>query len=192
MRLFSQQEREDVVQGEEAEQKKRLTELTDAVNTGIQALNEFKEYNEKERDRINAEHSSFLEEKGNERKKLDREVSQLEERRRAAIEPLREREEALDKRTQELDTRESKIREKEAALVSKEHELDGLRSRYEKKLGELTDFDDALNQRERHLGERETLFEGMMHYKESVLQNERHRLRKYFEEERSKIDKKHG
>ena len=189
MRLLSPQDQKNAEQEEENQQKKSLSNLSEALTRGVKALNAFRNLDKLEREQIVGDHAKFMVELQTKREGLDVEVSNLENRRREALKPLHQIRNELNEREKKLDEKESKLSEKERDLLLKKDEVRELADKYENRLGELTDFKIELDERERNLNEEKKLFERFMRYKESALTNERTKLRTFFEEERSKLKK---
>ena len=86
------------------------------------SLNEFRDFNKKERERIIQERKTEFEEANEERLKISDEVSLLESRKEKALEPIKKREEELILREQELILRENNLTNQEKKTKTAEQE----------------------------------------------------------------------
>lgn len=155
MRLLPPQELKKSVESEELSQKAKLLELTDALNQGIRALNELREKDRTERERISAEFEEFRSQKESEKDTLSREVSTLEERKREALRPITAELNALESVKKDISDRESVVSEKEIRLIRATDDLETLRNAYEDKLDELSDRESEVADREQRAIDRD-------------------------------------
>lgn len=187
MRLLTPQEKKDTEQEEESKKQKKAIEINEVLTREVKNLNEFREKDRLEIATIKREHADFLAAKAKERARLEREVALLEERRSKALKPLDQIRIQLDSRKKELDKAEKRLSKRADDLLFREIEVRELADKYTKRLGDLKDSEAELKNNESILKEEQWRFAAMMKYKESAIENNRKKLRDYFEAESRKL-----
>lgn len=170
----------------------RVRKLNEEESASVKRLNDALEVERREIDASKARTEQFKKDQEEYRISLSKEVGILEKRKRDALEPITEREEAVTKRERVLEEREKETDLQQATLQTRTAEMRTARTDYEARSKQLEIKEQSLIVREAKLAEDRQQFERDSSVREEIIAKERERLRAYFEEEDAKLNKKHG
>lgn len=182
MRLLSPQDQKAKEKEEESAKKHRLDEILSYLNRAEKALNEFKEHDRAERERISKEHAMLVQSHEGKIDQLTSEVKELEARREAALLPIKDRERAVAERETNAITRELELDTRESKLVEREEAVNKLYSKCAENLAIIEKDNQNRAAREKKIDDRRRHQESIIAFKEQRLRGEKDRVRQLIEE----------
>lgn len=188
MRLLTPQEQKNAEQEEDQKKRRKTAENNEALTKIVKELNEFREKSRIERERIANEYDNFLAELSAKEFDLNKKVEALEKRVDKGLIPLRKEEERIDRKQKDLELEQERLDKRERELDVRQEDIRELADSYKKRLGELADFKEELRVEKQKFEEERAQYNNMMRYRETAVQNDRKKLRTYFEEESRKLD----
>ena len=187
-KLLTLQEQKDAEVDDEKSRKRKLNNLNDALTRAVKTLVAFKDQSEKEIEHIKDDHGNLLASLGVKKGKLESEVFALEAKKQEALVPLDAVKKVLDIRESDLIRKEFDLLDKKNKLLLGEREVRELADKYEKRFGELKDFENELKSKKVELEEDRWRMKAQLKYRETSIENNHKKLRSYFEEENRKLD----
>ena len=170
-----------------SEQADRVKKLKEEETSLALKLNEARDMVKKELEKINEKIRKAYKDHPQIVAPLIQEITRLEERKKEALAPLKEREKTVAKTEKLINEKKQEILQLEDDLQVKTAKMRDARSEYEKKYSELSKIEASLKVREDKLSNDQMEFTGFMESKELKILAERNRLRAYFEEEDAKL-----
>lgn len=180
MRLLKPQ-KDNEVSSEKEKEKEELALIEKAISRLNKVLNDLKDEEGRERERIAREHEEFVSEKKKQKKEIENDLGKILAIKAIALEPL-------DKKKKELDEWERIISGQELLLSKREERIKNqAKSIYETAQKSQEQFDDVvertkeLDEREKKLKSEEKEFDAYKSRQIDFLKREKEKLRKLFE-----------
>lgn len=173
-----------------AETSERIRKLQLEESTSSRRLNDALAREAIEIGRIDAGLKSAQSDFDRVSKDLHKEVAALEARKREALAPTREREIAVAKAEESLREKQEEFLKKAETLELRFAEALGARGNYERKLRELEKYREEIDDQGREVVRQKEDADRFLSAKESRFNDEKERLRKYFEAEDEKLNEK--
>ena len=176
------------------EQEERIRKLNGEETSSAKRLNDALLLERKEIEASRERLRDFEVLQSNLAQSLSKEVNELEKRKREALLPIVEREEAVMNAEEAVQERRTSVEELTNSLETKIIAMRAARADYESKLNQLDIREASLVSREAKIADEKSDLERNSNAWQSRLRDERDRLRKHFEteDEKLKIKQQHG
>jgi len=149
MQLLSQKEKDNNKISNERETKDRIRKLGNEEVKAVNTFNELKIELEKKTSKIRTDFDSFEKDVTTKKRKLDNEVTRLENRRTEALKPIKAEQELINKRNIELDSKEEDLKQGLLELENDKQDALDMKEEYIDRKQVLDERESSLNKRER-------------------------------------------
>ena len=149
MQLLSQKEKDNNKISNERETKDRIRKLGNEEVKAVNTFNELKIELEKKTSKIRTDFDSFEKDVTTKKRKLDNEVTRLENRRTEALKPIKTEQELINKRNIELDSKEEDLKQGLLELENDKQDALDMKEEYIDRKQVLDEKESSLNKRER-------------------------------------------
>lgn len=140
-------------------QVRKGVEISNLLKRGKQELDKLNKHIEKTKNEFSEEMLNFSKEISNDKRKLEAEVAELEQRKKLALEPIEKQELMLDTKIEKLSDLDTILDEKQANIDEKQVDLDIKEADLLELRNELDKRDDELSLRENILKDKEAKFD---------------------------------
>lgn len=182
MKLLSPREQKNEVSAKEIALKKKIIKLTAECDTIIKRINDFKDREEKEKERIQKEHEEFNFNIAGQIKETLAKVKELEARKQEALRPVNESMEAVRVRELIAVARENEVEKREQQFNDTKNSILALAETFREKETEIAKEKEELKTKEKELEARKIHFTSFMRGKEDRIKAELDKLRKLNEQ----------